>query len=80
MLDFLDGFDWVKETMESHANFILFRVEDAGALVDWCADRGIRIRNFDSQAQLRGCVRLTIGSQTEMEAVKSALRAFGEQL
>ncbi len=76
---FLLSCDWISEVMQSEANFILLRVADADALVAWCAGRGIRIRNFTSQAQLKGCVRLTIGSAKEMAELKLALQAYGEQ-
>jgi histidinol-phosphate aminotransferase len=79
LLEFLSGCDWIEEIMGSEANFILMRVPDAGELVKWCGGKGIRIRNFDSQAQLGGCVRLTIGSPAEMDEVKLALQTFGEQ-
>jgi len=77
---FLLKFDWIEKIWESEANFILLRVPDADGLVGWCADRGIRIRNFSSQAQLEGCVRLTIGSSDEMAALKSALQDYGERI
>lgn len=80
LLEFLSGSDWIEGVMESEANFILLRVPDADGLVNWCAGKGIRIRNFNSQAQLQGCVRLTIGSPAEMAAVKSALQTYGERL
>ena len=76
---FLLECDWVKEFWDSKANFILLRVADAVALTDWCADRGIRIRDFSSQPQLEGCVRLTIGSREEQAALKTALQSYGEQ-
>ena len=79
LLSFLSGCAWVEEVMEGEANFILLRVPDADGLVNWCSGKGIRIRNFTSQAQLKGCVRLTIGSQTEMAAVKAALQSYGER-
>jgi histidinol-phosphate aminotransferase len=79
LLNFLSKCNWIDEVMESEANFILMRVPDADDLVKWCAGRGIRIRNFNTQAQLEGCVRLTIGSSTEMAALKSALQAYGER-
>lgn len=79
LLAFLRSCDWISEVMQSEANFILLRVADADALVAWCAGRGIRIRNFTSQAQLKGCVRLTIGSAEEMAELKLALQAYGEQ-
>jgi len=80
LLSFLSDCDWIEGIIESEANFILLRVADADGLVDWCTGKGIRIRNFNSQAQLQGCVRLTIGSPAEMAAVKSALQTYGEQL
>jgi histidinol-phosphate/aromatic aminotransferase/cobyric acid decarboxylase-like protein len=55
------------------------RVDDADGLVSWCESRGIKIRNFNSQEQLEGCVRLSIGSETEMAELKLALQSFGEQ-
>ena len=78
-LEFLLSCDWISEVIPSEANFILLRVADADALVAWCAGRGIRIRNFTSQAQLKGCVRLTIGSAEEMAELKLAMQAYGEQ-
>jgi histidinol-phosphate aminotransferase len=77
---FLEKCDWVEELWESEANFILLRVADASALTDWCAADGLRIRDFSSQPQLEGCVRLTIGSAEELSALKLVLQAFGEQL
>lgn len=77
---FLVKCDWVKEFWNSEANFILLRVADAVALTTWCAGRGIRIRDFSSQSQLEGCVRLTIGSTDELAALKAALQAYGEQI
>jgi histidinol-phosphate aminotransferase len=79
LLDFLQSCGWVREVIPGEANFILLRVADADALVAWCAGRGIRIRNFTSQTQLEGCVRLTIGSTEEMAELKLALRAYGEK-
>ena len=77
---FLAHCDWVEELWESEANFILLRVADAAALTRWCAVDGIRIRDFSTQAQLEGCVRLTIGSVEELNALKLVLQTFGEQL
>lgn len=80
LFSFLQGCGWIKEVLPSAANFILLRVADADGLVAWCAGRGIRIRNFNTQSQLDGCVRLTIGSAEEMAAVKLTLQSYGEQV
>ena len=79
LLKFFLSCDWIREVIPGEANFVLIRVADADGLVDWCSGRAIRIRNFTSQAQLNGCVRLTIGSAEEMAALKLALQDYGEQ-
>lgn len=76
---FLEQCDFVRQAWQGEANFILVRVADGSGLVNWCAARGIRIRDFGSYAGLAGCVRLTIGSPAELAALKSALTAYGEQ-
>lgn len=78
LVDFLRGCDWVTELWEGQANFVLVRLADAAVLTDWCAARGIRIRDFSGSPGLDGCVRLSIGSQAEMSALTAALRDFGE--
>ena len=77
--EFLSSCEWVDALWQSEANFILLRVSNAGELVEWCATNGIRIRNFSSQPQLDGCVRLTIGSEEELSKLKTILRAYGER-
>jgi len=77
---FMSSLDWVTQAWQGEANFILVRVADASGLVGWCAGHGIRIRDFSTQKQLEGCVRVTIGSPTEMADLKKVLLAYGEQL
>ena len=79
LYEFLSNCEWVREIWNGEANFILIRVADGDQLVSWCAGCGIRVRNFNSQVRLEGCVRLTIGSTQELVALKSALQAYGEQ-
>lgn len=76
---FVSKLGWVEQAWQGEANFILVRVADAAGLVGWCAGHGIRIRDFSTQNQLEGCVRMTIGSPAEMADLKSALLAYGEQ-
>ena len=77
--EFLNGCDWVERFWESEANFILMRVANAADLVQFCAEHGIRLRDFSSQPQLDGCVRLTIGSGDELSALMTVLLAYGER-
>ncbi len=80
LLEFLSTCSWVHEVWPGEANFVLLRLADAGSLVDWCAGRGIHIRDFSSEPLLEGCVRLSIGSTDEMAALKTCLQAYGERI
>jgi len=77
---FLSGCDWIESTWKSEANFILVRVADASGLVNWCGERNIRIRDFSTTPRLEGCVRLTIGSDDDLVALKLALKTYGKHL
>jgi histidinol-phosphate aminotransferase len=77
LLRFLNEQDWIGSLWPGEANFILARVGDAGGLTEWCGQRDIRIRNFDGQPMLEGCVRFSIGTGEEIQALITALDAYG---
>ena len=56
------------------ANFVLVRVDDAARLVADAFDAGIRLRDQSGQPGLAGCVRMTIGSEHEMQSLSEFLR------
>ena len=60
-------------TYPSRANFVLFRVDDASAVWRGLLDRGVLIRNFDSDEGLAGCLRVTAGLPGENDAFLRAL-------
>jgi histidinol-phosphate aminotransferase len=68
---------WVRELWPGHANFVLARVDNAAGLTAWCEAHHIRIRNFDGQPMLDGCVRFSIGTPDEMSALTDTLRNYG---
>jgi len=70
---------WVRRQWPAEANFILARVEDAPGLVQFCADHGVRIRDFSSQPMLEQCVRFSVGSGEDMAALYRVLDAWGER-
>ena len=76
LLDRLEGLRQVEKTWPGEANFVLIRVADAPALVSFCADRGVRVRNFDGTPGLAGCVRLSVGSEPEVDALIAALESW----
>jgi histidinol-phosphate aminotransferase len=77
LLGQLEAKAWVTDIWPGEANFVLTRVDKARALVAFCASRGIRIRDFSSQPMLDNCVRLTIGSASEMAALEEVLNDYG---
>ena len=73
----LTGRPWVRDLWPGEANFVLIRVDDGPALVQHCADHGVRVRDFHGQPLLDNCVRLTVGSADDMHALRAALDTFG---
>jgi len=62
----------------SQANFILLRVEQADSIFKGLKERGILIKNMHSQGSLlHDCLRITIGTKDENDAV---IAAFQEML
>jgi len=76
---FLSTCDAVKEFWKSEANFVLLKVADPQGLTKWCAENGIRIRDFSAQPNLQGCVRITIGSDDEMAEITRTLQSFADE-
>jgi len=65
-----------KAVYPTDANFVLVRVNDANSIYHYLVDRGIIVRNR-SRVQLCGnCLRITIGTPTENNAILGALRQY----
>jgi len=68
---------WVRDIWPGEANFVLVRVDDGPGLVQHCAAHGVRVRDFHGQPLLDHCVRLTVGSESDMAALRGALDEVG---
>ena len=73
---FLKTLPYTKEVFPSEANFVLFRVTDASRLYGYLLERGIVVRNRSSEPMLDNTIRITIGSDGEMERLKEALSGW----
>ena len=51
------------------ANFVLIRASDGPGLVAAAAAAGIRLRDQSAQPGLADCVRITIGTRVETDAL-----------
>lgn len=60
----------------SDSNFVLFRVKQAQALYDYLLGKGIIIRNRCRVQLCENCLRITIGTREENEALLEAMYSF----
>lgn len=67
---------FVKQVYPSDANFLLIKVEDPASLYEFLMNKGIIIRDRSSVPLCEGCVRVTIGSKEENQALMNALKTF----
>lgn len=76
LLDMLDGRPWVQEMWPGEANFVLFRTPESEELLSFCARRGVILRGYPNDPALRGCVRISVGSDEDLSALEAALNAW----
>jgi histidinol-phosphate aminotransferase len=78
LFDALRRFDFLK-LYRSHANFILCRVvkRDAFQLKHTLESHGILVRYFDKPG-LRDCIRISVGTPEQSEALIASLIAMSE--
>jgi histidinol-phosphate aminotransferase len=73
----LQDFPFVSKVWPSDANFLLVRLDDARAVMRQCADDGVLLRHFGGA--LEDCIRITIGSRNENDALLKTLTAIRER-
>ena len=69
ILHLLEKHPGIRQVWPGRANFVLVRAVDAQRLVSDAFAAGIRLRDQSSQPGLANCVRITIGSADEMQAL-----------
>ena len=67
-------YDFVSRVWPSDANFFLVRTVDAAAIMEHCKVNKVLLRHFGGE--LSDCIRITVGSQSDNEALLSALNSF----
>ena len=74
----LAAIPWVEKVYPSDANFLLVKVPDADALYAALVLRGIIVRNRHTVSLCAGCLRITVGTQAENDALLDACRLSGQ--
>lgn len=73
MTEELQGIEGM-EVFPSDANFILVRLKDAADVWQQLLDRGILVRNLTNVNMLEDCLRFTVGTHAENDALLAALK------
>lgn len=72
----LSGRRSVQKVYPSDANFLLVKVKNVEPLYRSLIEQGIVVRNRSSIAQCDGCLRITIGTPEENQALRDAVEAY----
>ena len=64
---------WCSQVFPSAANFVLFKTTEKDNIFNTLAEQGILIRDQSKQLQLDNCLRISIGSEQEINLVKKVL-------
>lgn len=82
----IEGRQWLESEMQqiafiqkvyaSATNYILFRVADANALYQYLLNQKVIIRNRDKAPLLKGCLRVSVGTDEENRKFIDALKNY----
>lgn len=67
-----------KKVFPTDANFFLTRVSNAKTIYDYLVDQGIIVRNRSNITRCEDCLRITVGTRPENDALLEALRKYTE--
>jgi histidinol-phosphate aminotransferase len=70
----LKNFDFVIDIYPSDANFVLVKTVDADGIYQYLTEKGIIVRNRDKVALCEGCLRITVGTNEENQALINSLK------
>lgn len=74
----LEQYSFVKKVYPSEANFLLFQLEDAPALMKALKSSGVVIRDQSAQVGLGNTLRVTVGTDQELSQFTTAMQLFEE--
>ncbi|GAB3936052.1 histidinol-phosphate transaminase [Larkinella terrae] len=70
----------VRHVYPSDANFILVKFDDPKAVFDFLIDQQIIVRDRHRVKLCEGCLRITVGTESENEQLLTMLKAFANRL
>ena len=66
----------VEHVYPSDANFLLVKIKDAGKCYHYLLEKGIVVRDRSNVILCEGCLRITVGTDTENQRLLEALSGF----
>lgn len=72
----LQALPFVKRVFPTNANFCLVEFTDGPALFSAMAQKGVILRSFETKKGLKNCVRISIGSEAELEEMLRYMKAL----
>jgi len=76
----LKSFTFVKEVFPSDSNFLLVKMEKPVDVYDFLMKRGIIVRDRSSVPLCDGCLRITVGTESENLLLYDALVAYDQSM
>ncbi len=64
---------WCETVFSSNANFVLFKTARKDEIFSLLTEQGILIRDQSKQPQLQNCLRISIGSERELNTLKQTI-------
>lgn len=78
LIERLKSLAFVKKVYPSDANFLLVQMENPGEVYSYLMERGIIVRDRSSVPLCDGCLRITVGTETENRQLCNALAAYDQ--
>ena len=75
VMSVVSALPFVEKTWPSAANFFLVRVHDSELIMEACRESGVLLRDFGGS--LSNCIRITVGSRQENDALLATLSSVG---
>ncbi|MDO4511682.1 MAG: histidinol-phosphate transaminase [Bacteroidales bacterium] len=79
LINSLDALPQVETTFPTDANFVLARVVDADDIYKHLQAQGIIVRNRNKVEKCLGCLRITVGTPEENDAVINGISNYGTE-
>jgi histidinol-phosphate aminotransferase len=76
LIKILPQFSFVGTIYPSDANFILVKVKDANHLYDYLSSNEVIVRNRSKEVHCENCLRITIGTPEENNALINLLKSY----